>query len=561
MNNPMKKYAYREGVDITVAFATVLRPECGGHSDVGSSPTSKSVTAGSSDQAVVPGVSEVTSSGTSATQPRSHVRRLMKATLRAPVKILFRICKPLIRPLAFRLRAYLLDAIRAGVGDMREDIVLIRAEILELRQDVWHEVAELQQVAQVERLKFADSLTHQLRVTQNSLEQEMLARLLPPLGVLQKRVEQLTLGTEALARATAAPIQSPQLDRVEQLALEEAKARAETAPIQSRKLDRIEQLVLEEAKARTEAVPAQSQKFDRIEQLLLEETKARAETVLADLQKLDRIEQYALATARRFAVNCGGEQVLVRTEVGYLLCSGADQALLSILIEAGELEPGTRRVIQRILKPGDVFIDVGANVGLHTLAAAKAMEGRGKIIAFEPFAETARLLEASVWLNGFSSITEIHQAAVSTASGSQLLYLGATSGHHSLFPLYAETGEHSKSVQVPLVKIDDVIDEKQPVALIKIDVEGAELQVLETAGQTILRNPAIAIIAEFGRSHLQRTGHKSSEWIGAFTSLGLDYRAINEQTGSLEIWSIDQLEGVDSINVLFVRPGSPMLLA
>ncbi|MEO8778919.1 MAG: hypothetical protein ABI389_09640, partial [Rhodanobacter sp.] len=69
------------------------------------------------------------------------------------------------------------------------------------------------------------------------------------------------------------------------------------------------------------------------------------------------------------------------------------------------------------------------------------------------------------------------------------------------------------------------------------------------------------IIAEFGPSHLRRIGSKSSEWIGAFTRLGLEYRAINEQSGALEVWSMDQLEEVDSINLLFARAGSPALLS
>ncbi|MEO8777885.1 MAG: FkbM family methyltransferase, partial [Rhodanobacter sp.] len=405
-------------------------------------------------------------------------------------------------------------------------------------------MTHLQETAQIERLVFAESLINELRATVDSLHQEMLGRLLPPIGGLQQAMQQVSVDTEALAKIAAVPVQSPQLDRVEQLlldeatagadaalaqslkldrvaelvlaeataraetvpaqsrkldrierlAIDEAKARGEIAPAQALKLDRIEQLAVEEATARAEAVPAQSLKLDRIERLAIDEAKARGEIAPAQALKLDRIEQYALSTARRFAINCGGDQVMVRTEVGFVLCSGADPALLSILIESGELEPGTRQVIQRILKPGDVFIDVGANVGLHTLAAARAMQGRGKIIAFEPFAETARLLEASVWLNGFSSITEIHQAAVSTATGTHSLYLGATSGHHSLFPLHSETPVASKTVEVPMVKIDDVVDEKQAVTLIKIDVEGAELQVLETAIQTISGNPAIAII-------------------------------------------------------------------
>jgi hypothetical protein len=138
---------------------------------------------------------------------------------------------------------------------------------------------------------------------------------------------------------------------------------------------------------------------------------------------LDRIERHAIASAKRVATPCGKDEILVRTEVGYVLCLASDHAVLACLIESGELERGTRLALQSLLGSGDVFVDVGAHLGLHTLAAARAMRGQGKIIAFEPFQPTADLLRRSVWMNGFSSLVEIHQTAVSNRSGQERLYL------------------------------------------------------------------------------------------------------------------------------------------
>ena len=275
-----------------------------------------------------------------------------------------------------------------------------------------------------------------------------------------------------------------------------------------------------------------------------------------EIARLDRIEQYAFAAARRFAINCGPGEVLVRSEVGYILCSSTDHAVLAVLLEAGELERGTRRLIQRFLTPNDVFIDVGANLGLHTLAAARAMQGRGRIIAFEPFEPTQHLLEKSIWMNGFSKMTEIHRAAVSNRSGNDTLFLGATSGHHSLFPLTTPSSLAPQPVEVTLVRLDDVVSDGTKVDLIKIDVEGAELDVLESARPIIASNPSIALIVEFGFSHLARSGHSTKGWLAAFHGLGLVQHAINEDTGQLEQWTIEQLEAVDSVNLFFARPES-----
>jgi FkbM family methyltransferase len=286
-------------------------------------------------------------------------------------------------------------------------------------------------------------------------------------------------------------------------------------------------------------------------------------TIAADQKRLEhlptqlaRIEAYGYAAARRIAVPCGPDELLVRTLVGYVLCPGSDHALLSSLIEAGELEPGTRGLIQRLLSPGNVFIDVGANIGMHTLAAAIAMGGKGRIVAFEPFAQTHGLLQKTIWMNGFSEIAEVHQAAVSDRQGSQMLFLGATSGHHSLYQLQPAILPVPPPVEVALVRLDDVLRGAAHVDLIKIDVEGAELDVLSGAGLTISNNKDIGLIVEFGFSHLKRSGQLTQDWLGAFERFGLDVGVINSETGVLESWTREQLEAAPSVNLFFARPGS-----
>ena len=322
--------------------------------------------------------------------------------------------------------------------------------------------------------------------------------------------------------------------------------------VDSHRLDRIEQYARDQVELRQDVSSILLQ-LNAIKSDLIGQSNSRQ----IDTIRLDRIEQYALASARRVAINCGSGEILVRSEVGFILCSASDHAVLACLVESGELERGTRLLIQSFLKPNDVFIDVGANLGMHTLAAAHAMQGRGRIIAFEPFEPTQRLLSKSIWMNGFAEITEIHQAAVSNRDGHQTLFLGATSGHHSLFPLTTPSTLAPPPVEVALVRLDDVVPGGTKVDLIKIDVEGAELDVLESARQIIASNPSIALIVEFGFSHLARTDHTTKDWLAAFHALGLVQRAINVDNGQLEEWTVAQLEAVDSINLFFARPKSP----
>lgn len=274
------------------------------------------------------------------------------------------------------------------------------------------------------------------------------------------------------------------------------------------------------------------------------------------LPRLDRIELYSAATARRVAIPCEAGEILINTEVGFVLCASSDHALIASLVENGELETGTRRLIQRYLKPGDSFVDVGANIGMHTLAAARAMRGKGNINAFEPFEQTARMLEKSLWMNGFSHMATVHRAAVSSKKGFQHLHLGGTSGHHSVFDLDTSSKLDRKSVEVSLTTLDASIAEKGPVTLLKIDAEGAELDILAGGNRLLTSNPNMALVVKFDPSHLRRIGISPEEWLDSFKKLGFDFRTINEVTGDIETTSKMALEKVDSANLFFARPDS-----
>lgn len=278
------------------------------------------------------------------------------------------------------------------------------------------------------------------------------------------------------------------------------------------------------------------------------------------LQQINRIESYTCASARRVAVNCGNDEIMIRSEIGYVLCSASDHALIAILLEAGELEPGTRLLIQKLIKPGDVYIDVGANIGMHMLAAAQAMQGSGKIIGFEPFGPTKALIDKTMWINGYSEITETHQLAVSNKSGSQSLNLGATSGHHSLFKLNTPTALAKPPVKVDLTSLDDIVSPNQVVHLLKIDAEGAELDVIEGATQLLKNNPQIKLIVELGLSHLERTDHTVEDWLETFTKLGFDYQIISAGSGELETYSLEKLKAAGSVNLFFSKAETADLL-
>ena len=272
------------------------------------------------------------------------------------------------------------------------------------------------------------------------------------------------------------------------------------------------------------------------------------------LPRLDKLEEISGVMSSRVSVNCGEDEVLVKTQVGYMLCSSKDHALLSCLLDRGELEHGTSVFIQKFLKPCDVYIDVGANIGMHVLAAARRMKGQGKIIAFEPFEKTKFLLDKSLIINGFTNVVEVHQIALSNTQGVRKLFLGKISAHNSLFEL-GILSDNDQWVEVRMDTLDSVVG-SQKVDLIKIDAEGAEIEIIEGGKSLILGNPNVALIVEFGSYHLHRMGYSTDKWLSVFTDLGLVWRIINEATGELEMCSLHKLEQFESVNLFFARAES-----
>lgn len=517
---------------------------------------------------------------------RTRIKAGTKRTLRFIAKHVYRCLKPLVKPIAFRTRQYFL----AGFNDVfinfaqqqqaSTQAALLKFEALEHRLA---SIAATQRLAaqQLDQISCAQQevpvdLLQQL----NKIEELTSAQLGAPGDLLQqmKRIEELTsaqLGgpgdllqqIKRIEELIGAQLEVPsdllqQIKRIEALIGAQREAPADLL----QQVKRIEELI----GAQLETPVDLLQKFKKIEELigaqldapvdLLEQIK-RVEALIgaqidapADLlQQIQRIEEYTYASARRIAVNCGPDEIMIRSEIGFVLCSASDHALISILLEAGELEPGTRMLIQKILRPGDVYIDVGANIGMHMLAAARAMQGSGKVIGFEPFGPTKALIDKTMWINGFSNITETHQAAVSNKSGSQLLNIGATSGHHSLFELDTPIALAKPPVQVDLTSLDEIIDPDLTIHLLKIDAEGAELDVIDGATRLLNSNPQIKLIVELGLSHLERAGHTIEDWLKKFSKLGFNYQIINANTGELEPYSFEKLKAAESVNLFFAK--------
>jgi FkbM family methyltransferase len=166
-----------------------------------------------------------------------------------------------------------------------------------------------------------------------------------------------------------------------------------------------------------------------------------------------------------------------------------------LLRALGLYELNKQRAICNLLQPGGTFIDAGANMGDFTILAASLVGPTGRVLAFEPEPGSCRWLRKSIARNGYANV-RLYEAALSDANGMALLHLGKASEWHSLLP-----GRHNRSgvvVEVATRTLDSVLREIPacPATVIKIDVEGAELQVLQGASATLAQNRNLVLMID-----------------------------------------------------------------
>jgi FkbM family methyltransferase len=161
---------------------------------------------------------------------------------------------------------------------------------------------------------------------------------------------------------------------------------------------------------------------------------------------------------------------------------------------SGAFEPQERAVVQRLLQDTDVFVDVGANVGLYTCLARSA----GKtVLAIEPLQSNLDYLYANLRANGFDDV-EVFPVGLSDRPGLSTLYGMATGA--SLIRGWAGAPS-TLNRTVPLSTLDLLLGERfrDRRLLIKVDVEGAELGVLRGATRTLARVPSPVWLVEVTR--------------------------------------------------------------
>jgi len=172
-------------------------------------------------------------------------------------------------------------------------------------------------------------------------------------------------------------------------------------------------------------------------------------------------------------------------------------------------------IITDLFNPQDneVVVDVGAHVGKYTLKSGNLVGSNGKIISLEPNPETYKILEKNIKLNKINAIPL--QLAVSNKKGTEKFYLADYRGKDSIIKDGSELG----TLEVETDTLDNILHSLhlQKVDWIKIDVQGAEVLVLEGAQDTIKNSENLRLVVEI---HEEKYGKPIKEML---KRLGFNY--------------------------------------
>jgi FkbM family methyltransferase len=228
------------------------------------------------------------------------------------------------------------------------------------------------------------------------------------------------------------------------------------------------------------------------------------------------------AMIERLSARISGDVLLDLPEFGgQFACDPRSDLLRRLLYEDG-YEPGIAALIRQHLDPERDFIDVGANIGYFTVLGASLIGG-GRVLAIEPSTAAHARLVANLARNGMAERTIVFHGVASAQAGELELHgIAGREEYASLAPIAhpAAEGRAATLHRVAAQPLDALVEQHglNP-GLIKIDVEGAEQQVLDGAME-VLRRFRPVVIAELSPALLAHHGSSAAAVLERFAALG-----------------------------------------
>lgn len=243
--------------------------------------------------------------------------------------------------------------------------------------------------------------------------------------------------------------------------------------------------------------------------------------------------------------------IQMNTEDGTLLRANICQNYCGDMYYGLSFEQDELDLVRQFVCSGDIFFDVGANIGIYSLLASNLVGEKGEVHAFEPLASAYQSLKENVELNRARNV-RVNPVAVGDKAGEMDLYVNAQTALTGL-------GRTNRGIllgiqKVPVWTLDDYValNGIRTIDFLKIDVEGFEGQVLRGAARLIANSPNLIIMSELAKKNFEPLGFSVKELLDWMRGLEFDAWMIRHDGAGLQYVPANSIE-YPFQNFIFMR--------
>jgi len=180
------------------------------------------------------------------------------------------------------------------------------------------------------------------------------------------------------------------------------------------------------------------------------------------------------------------------------------------LFSEGVFEEYETEIVKKIIKEGDVVVDIGANIGYYTLLFAKLVGKSGKVFAFEPEPTNFNLLKKNCEVNGYKNIQLIKKAVSDNTEKTKLFLNEFNKGAHTL----GHSTEFKEFIEIESIKLDDYFENfKGEINFMKMDIEGAEIKAVKGMPLLLKKMKNIKIMTEFNPKLIKNCRFEPEDYV------------------------------------------------
>jgi len=259
-----------------------------------------------------------------------------------------------------------------------------------------------------------------------------------------------------------------------------------------------------------------------------------------------------------FLLKAGGNEQRIQVFGKWIYVDLWDSAVATNLFVNRVWEPEETNIVMGLLRKGDVFVDIGANIGYFTLLASDAVGSAGKVFAFEPDPRNFRLLRKNIETNRCENVRLEAKAIVEACKPLTLHLSNINFGDHRVYASYDDAtynqGAPRSEVQVEGITLDCYLSAGSRVDFVKMDIQGAEYFALQGMKRVLVENHDILCVIEFWPHGLMEAGASPSALLQELIQLGfILHRLDRGQVTAVHVDEILSVNEHDVLNLLLAR--------